>query len=267
MCSSGLRIGAICTLRIRNFLKIPKYGIYQVTVYENTRDEYTTFTTVELASLVDSYLEYRKHNGERLTPNSPLLREEFDCSDPIRANSPRPICTNSLRARIFRLIVISGLRARKNSSRHIRHEVMQTHGLRKSFYSTAIIAGMNSMYVSLLAGHKIGLQGVYFKPTAMDLLEGNDKMRGYASIIIALTIGGEERLRQEVKKLSEKSRYSKNVIEARLEEGQIEAAELKKSFNQEIETLKKQVTQDVKEQVSELLVRLKPEIIKEGLST
>lgn len=35
MCSSGLRIGSISTLRIRNFLKIPNYGIYQVTVYEN----------------------------------------------------------------------------------------------------------------------------------------------------------------------------------------------------------------------------------------
>lgn len=181
MCSSGLRIGSISTLRIRNFLKIPKYGIYQVTVYENWKDEYITITTVELASLIDSYLEYRKRNGERLIPNSPLLREEFDSTDAIRASKPRPISTNTIRTRIFKLGLNSGLRQRETSFRYKRHEVMQCHGLRKAFYSTAIVAGMNPMYVSMLAGHKIGLQGIYFKPSPMDLLEGNDKMLGYTT--------------------------------------------------------------------------------------
>ena len=158
MCSCGLRIGSISTLRVRNFLRLPKYGIYQLTVYENSKDEYITFTTVELALLIDSYLEYRKRNGEQLLPNSPLLREEFDSKEAIRASRPRPISTNTLRTRIFKLTLLSGLRERKDSSRYKRHEVMQCHGLRKTFYSTAIIAGMNPMYVSMLAGHKIGFQ-------------------------------------------------------------------------------------------------------------
>ncbi len=38
MCSSGLRVGSITALWIRNFSRIPKYGIYQVTVYENSKD-------------------------------------------------------------------------------------------------------------------------------------------------------------------------------------------------------------------------------------
>jgi integrase len=56
MFSSGLRVGGISALRLRNLLKMPKYGIYQVTVYENSKHEYITFTTVELAILIDSYL-------------------------------------------------------------------------------------------------------------------------------------------------------------------------------------------------------------------
>ncbi len=105
--------------------------------------EYITFTTVELAELIDSYLEYRERNGERLLPNSPLLREEFDSKDTIRASRPRPISTNTLRTRIFKSTLISGLRKRETSSRYKRHEIMQCHGLREAFYSTAIVAGMN----------------------------------------------------------------------------------------------------------------------------
>ncbi len=218
MCSSGLRIGSISSLRIRNFLKIPKYEIYQVTVYENSKDEYITFTTVELALLIDSYLEYRKRNGERLIPNSPLLREEFDSTDAIRASKPRPISTNTIRTRIFKRGLNSGLRQRKTSSRYKRHEIMQCHGLRKAFYSTAIIAGMNPMYVSMLAGHKIGLQGIYFKPSPMDLLEGNDKMLGYANIINALTVNEESRLELQVQSLSEKNIDNEYIIRGKLEE-------------------------------------------------
>ena len=38
--------------------------------------------------------------------------------------------------------------------------------------------------VEILMGHRaLGLTGIYFKPTPNDLLEGNDKMLGYANII------------------------------------------------------------------------------------
>jgi len=113
MCGSGLRIGSISVLKIRNLEWISKYGIYQITVYEKTKQEYITLCTPECASVINSYLEYRKRNDDRLKPSEPLLKDEFDINDPIRAASQKTLSTFSLRARIFRLFVSSSVRARK----------------------------------------------------------------------------------------------------------------------------------------------------------
>ena len=97
-----------------------------------------------------SYLEYRKRNGDRLKPSEPLLRDEFDINDQIRAASPKTLSTFSLRARIFRLLVSSGVRERKPELEKVpsgetkpdtrpqydRREVMQCHGSRKFFSTT-----------------------------------------------------------------------------------------------------------------------------------
>ena len=91
MCGSGLRIGSIAELKLRNLEPISKYGIYQITVYENTKQEYITFCTPECASVIDSYLEYRKRNGDGLRPSEPLLRDEFDINDHIRAACPKTL--------------------------------------------------------------------------------------------------------------------------------------------------------------------------------
>lgn len=74
ICGSGLRIGSISELKIRSLEPISKYGIYQITVYDYTKQEYITFSTPECASVINSYLEYRKRNGDRLKPSEPLLR-------------------------------------------------------------------------------------------------------------------------------------------------------------------------------------------------
>jgi F0F1-type ATP synthase membrane subunit b/b' len=58
--------------------------------------------------------------------------------------------------------------------------------------------------------------------------------------------------------------YAATLEERKAKESEIHL--LKESLNQEIETMKKQVTRDVKKQVSDLLTRLKPEIIREGIS-
>ena len=68
-------------------------------------------------------------------------------------------------------------------------------------------------------GHKaLGLTGVYFKPTPNDLLEGNDKMLGYANVMKSLTISEENRLRIEVDKLSAKNRDKEALISSSLKE-------------------------------------------------
>ena len=47
-------------------------------------------------------------------------------------------------------------------------------------------------------GHRSGLTKSYFKPSDIELLEGNDKALGYTAVINDLTINEEYRLRKKV---------------------------------------------------------------------
>jgi hypothetical protein len=53
MSSSGMRVGALSLLKIRNLEKIDKYSLYKITVYENEYEEYVTFCTPECAKAID----------------------------------------------------------------------------------------------------------------------------------------------------------------------------------------------------------------------
>ena len=64
MASTGMRVGAIPLLKIRNLERLEKYSLYKVTVYENEDEEYITFCTPECAKEIESYFEYRQHIGE-----------------------------------------------------------------------------------------------------------------------------------------------------------------------------------------------------------
>jgi hypothetical protein len=80
---------------------------------------------------------------------------------------------------------------------------MESHGFRKAFQTIAVNNGMSMLYVEMLMGHKSGGLALesYVRPTETDLLEGNDKMRGYLGVIDALTINEENRLKREVQTL------------------------------------------------------------------
>jgi len=64
------------------------------------------------------------------------------------------------------------------------------------------MAGVDTLFVEMLMGHKIGLKQHYFKPTEQEILEGNDKKRGYPAAITDLTIQTtkeeNEKLREQV---------------------------------------------------------------------
>ena len=207
MCSAGMRIGALPSLKIRNLEKVDKYDLYKITIYENENEEYVTFCTPECRKAIDSYLEYRKRQGEQLKDDAPLIREEFDITDELHIANPRPISVETLRGLIKRLGAMSGVIERraqvKDENKKIeRRPVMGTHGYRKAFETTAIKSGMSPLYVRMLMGQKTGLESAYFRPTMTELLEGNDKMIGFASLIDILTIHEENRLRLQVKQLT-----------------------------------------------------------------
>lgn len=75
LASSGLRIGAISSLRLRSLDDM------KLLVYENDSEEYLTFITPECKKAIDSYLDMRSRYGEKLTDDSYLIREQFDIRD------------------------------------------------------------------------------------------------------------------------------------------------------------------------------------------
>jgi integrase len=219
MCSSGMRVGALSTLKVRNLQKIDKYNLYRITVYEGDDEEYVTFCTPECAAVIDSYLEYRERNGERpIKEDAPLIREEFDINDEIKAARPKSLGQQAFRRMIRRIGYDSGVmekRAAVESKRGQRRLVKETHGFRKFFQTTAITSGMNPLFSELLMGHTSGGLALesYVRPSENDLLEGNDKMIGYVGIIDALTINEENRLRREVQTLKIDKSKMEQVLE------------------------------------------------------
>jgi site-specific recombinase XerD len=66
MASTGMRIGALPELRLRNLERM--HEVYKITIYENYNQEYFTFCSYECVRAIDSYLNFRKRYGEKLSP-------------------------------------------------------------------------------------------------------------------------------------------------------------------------------------------------------
>jgi integrase len=204
MATSGLREGALPSLKIRDLHRIEKYSIFKVNVYDNDQGEYITFCSPRCAKEIDSYLEYRhRHNEYPLNEDAPLIREEFDIYDEIKAARPKPLGVESFRKMIEDIGLRSGVIERRaviDNGRGPRRPVRETHGFRKAFHTTALNAGMSPLYAELLLGHTSGLSlESYMRPTETELLEGNDRMIDYAGIIDALPpLDESQKLRREV---------------------------------------------------------------------
>lgn len=143
MCSSGIRVGAIPSLKLRNLEKIEKYNIYKITVYENEDEEYITYCTPECTMVIDSYLEYRRRHGEHtIKEYSPLIREEFNIHDQIRAARPRHLGVYTFLKLIKSVGIRSGvieISPDLEDGRWQRRPVKQTHGLRKFWQTVATV--------------------------------------------------------------------------------------------------------------------------------
>jgi integrase len=257
MSSAGIRVGALPSLEIRNLEKIEEYQLYKITVYEGEDEEYVTFCTPECAKEIDSYLEYRKRHGEYpLKDDAPLIREEFDIDDEIKATHPRHLGRETFKKMIGRIGLRSGViekTALTECSRGYRRPVKETHGFRKFFQTTAIGNGMSPLYSEILMGHTSGGLALesYLRPSENDLLEGNDKMIGYIGVMEALTINEENNLRRKVTILAERDD---------------EVQKMKFEHEQEMKSMREEMTQQFSQIMSMIqqnpkLAQLKPEAL------
>jgi site-specific recombinase XerD len=213
---TGIRKGAIPDLRVGSLAKIIEYRdregrqhrfeshyIYKLTVYEGSDSEYVTFLTPAGAKAVDRYIEARTMAGEKVTANSPLIRDAFDSVN-ADASQPKPVTLAALDMAFTRLTRSVGIRpkekkeeeGRKKRRRQDRHDIMLFHGIRKYVNHALVNAGCNMIAKELLIGHAApGLEGSYLRPTEEELLAE------FVKAIPALSLSQESELRQQVDRL------------------------------------------------------------------
>ena len=131
MASTGMRLGAIPKITLKDLTPNDSYGIYKIRVYKKAHEQYYTFCTPESRKAVDVYLDYRKRCGERFTPETPLFRKQFDS---LTVAYPRPLTRDAVSMIIFSLLNKTGVRPVKPQTEDKpieRTSLPMTHGFRK----------------------------------------------------------------------------------------------------------------------------------------
>jgi integrase len=175
MASSGMRIGAIPSLKIRHLRYINDYKLYQITVYEGHSKAYYAYCTPECAAYLNSYIEYRERCGEKITPDSPIIREQFDCDDVLFAKRPRHITLSGLKKTIDRLLFRAGVQTvvhrTENQTKVLHKEVARLNGFRKFANTQMVRAKVNPVIKEMLLGHRTGLDDNYYRPSQEEVLQ------------------------------------------------------------------------------------------------
>jgi integrase len=205
LASTGVRLGAISHICLRHLYVQEAYDLYRLTIYENTKDEYYCFTTPECKHTIDSYLQYRERYGERLTPTSPLFREQFDANDQFMINKPKPLQIGGIATLLNSVLIRSGLRVIEHGTEtsnivgRARKEVPRFNGFRKFFDTNMIRAKVNPVVKEMLMGHTTGLDDNYYRPSQQEVLDE------YLKAVDLLTINEENRLKRKVVELTAKA--------------------------------------------------------------
>lgn len=204
LCSTGMRIGAIPELRLRNLERVDSPSelgeIYKITVYEGDKEEHFTFTTPECSAAINNYLAMRSRYGEKLLQSSYLIREQFDIRDPFAISKCQKTVSDTLGNKLAELAVRVGIRKKetleKNSTSFggsLRKDIAVCHGFRKFFTTQLVNSKVNPEIREMLLGHSIGLAAAYYKPADDDFLEE------YEKAVDSLTIDPTKRQEREIK--------------------------------------------------------------------
>ena len=190
MLSTGMRVGAIPSLRVGDIKKFDEQNLYLIWVYNNSKkDRYYTFCTPECARAIEEYMEYRKRFGEELRDKSPLIRNKISADNIFTARAPKFISNKQIQTIVDGLLKEAGL---LNSKR----EVMRTHGFRKWYANQCSRAYIDYPTREYLIGHKLpGQESSYNRMTE------EDRLVEYIKAIPLLTIHSETRLKQQIKEL------------------------------------------------------------------
>jgi integrase len=236
MASSGIRVGAIQTLKVKSIKRLDN-GIGLVTVYAESKDSvYVALVTPEFLVSLDHYLKYRKSQGEKITAESWLIRDKFATLSS-KTNKPIPPSDHSINKQMRFLLRKAGLSF---------EELQPDHSLRKFFNTALMNSDVAYTFKELLMGHSVKLDNVYYD-------KDNEKSRQkilleYMKAIDALTIHDEYRLRKQIAEYEEKLKDVPRVeqLESQLANKIIEQDAIKRQL-EKIRTDKEKETQTIQQ--------------------
>jgi integrase len=212
MASSGMRVGAIAGLKVRDLEYIAEHGIFRIKVYRGEPEEYQTFCSPECTNAIQSYIDYRTRNGEPVVETSPLIREHFNARQATPTEA-RPINSETIANEIYYLVFKAGLRqyTGRKKKHGERYSIMVTHALRKFFKSRCMaVEGMRSSVIEMLMGHSVGLERNYYRPTDQEYLHE------YLKAVNNLTIDETHRLKAKLE-AHERNAVDYKQVQAELE--------------------------------------------------
>jgi len=184
--STGCRVGALVELKMNHVTNMPN-GCKSVLFYADSIEEYIGFLTPESSKALDAYIDDRIQDHERITPDSPVIRERYMLGS-LPAKSPsRQLLTETIKA----------------VARHIKRQKTQTgrynipiiHGFRKYFNLTMKMRkDANLSLCEKLMGHSttIPLDNHYLPALKQDLFDE------FLNAVPELTISDTERQKIEI---------------------------------------------------------------------
>ena len=160
-----------------------------------------TFTTLyvpqNMQLFLDEYLAYRERHFEHLTPDSPLIREDFSTAGLIR-QKPRHITSSTISTILIdKLNKISFRQVDHVKGCRFRKSIKVIHGFRKYLETQLLQSDVNYIVTKKLMNHDLKLEENYFRPSFEFIL------REYSKAIPALQIDPTARMARQISTLEE----------------------------------------------------------------
>jgi integrase len=201
--SSGLRVGALPDLKVKHVIRIPEAPeLAFLRIYGNSKkDRYLSLLTPEALVAIDRYVKYREDQGEKITQDSPLVRDKFGFESKRRTNKPMPIKAQSIQVIMRELVIKANLPLT---------ELQPDHSLRKFFNTMAKNAGLDHMFKEMFMGHSIKLDDVYYD---IDNPESRQKIISeYAKAVDLLTIDPRQKMKSELLRVKREMQKKDELI-------------------------------------------------------
>jgi integrase-like protein len=238
MVSTGMRVGAIKSLKIKHLTRLHEQNnIGILSVYPESKDDrYNAIITPECMAALDDYIDYMRKQHEKITDESYIIRDKFATFSK-NTNRSKPLAELTINKQMKFLLRKAGL----------PYEQLQPdHSFRKFFNTCLMNSNVAYSFKELLMGHSVKLDDVYYDK---DSETSREKIIvEYMKAVDALTINEEYRLKKKIIEYEDKLKDAPKIgqLESHLAAKIIEQDAIKKQL--EMMQMEKQSETDIMQQ-------------------